>query len=1187
MNNPKYDGVFYPVREVNDLKEIITSSAELFADKTAYLEKDKKAGKFMPVTYRQMKDDIDALGTGLIDMGLQGEKIAVIGETSVRWLLTYYTTVCGVGVIVPLDKNLPSDELKNLIRRSGAKALVFSQGSEKSIAGVYEEKYDVEHFICMKKAKDERALSMDDILERGRKLLGEGDRRYVDAEIDPDQMATLMFTSGTTGASKGVMLSHRNIASNVMNMSKLVNLDEGGIVLSILPCHHAYEMNCAIWTTMYQGRTLAICEGIRYIQKNMAEVGANYLVGVPLVFEKIYKGMWKQAAARGEAEKLRKAIDISRKMKLYNNRRLMKKLFKAIHHSFGCDMRLMVAGGAAIDPKVIEDFEAMGFPMIQGYGMSENAPIIAVNQDRYGKAASVGRPMPGTEVRIDNPDENGIGEVVTRGPSVMMGYYDNEEATAEVLKDGWLYTGDLGYLDDEGFLYLTGRKKTVIVTKGGKNIFPEELEAVIAENELIGEVLVHGVADEHIGNVIVTAEIFPNYDLLREQEGEMSGSEIYHFFRKYIEEVNKKWPPYKAIKRIHIRDKEFDKTTTGKIKRYGNQGDSSLGKEDIMAQSYQEIKAAERRRAEDFVRTYITESTDPYVRYKESRPITDVRDMFTSSVELYGDNVAFRQKFGKGQPYTEITYKRALADVNGLGTALINRGLKGKRISIIGETCYQWETTYLAVIGGVGLVVPLDKELGPKEIKGLVADSGVSAVVCGKKFVDTFKEIRDSGETNLEMVVSFDSDKHEGDVLSWKELIEEGKNQVALGDRQYLDAEVIADEMAVLLYTSGTTGLSKGVMLSNTNLAYNLMAAPTILKVNPWDIFFSVLPVHHTYECTCDFLMPLYKGASIAFCEGLRYITQNLEEVKPTMILGVPALIETLYKKIMKNVKKQGKDKTLARLLKANRKTKKLGLDISKPFTKQILDVFGGRMRVIISGGAAIDPEILQFFNDIGIIGVQGYGLTECSPMAALNPDVEKDMRNAAAGHLLPGMEVKIEDPDEDGVGEICFRGDNVMMGYYNNEAATNDVLRDGWFYSGDLGYVDEQNFVYITGRKKNVIITKNGKNVFPEEIEYYLSRIPYIAESMVWGDENDEGTNDTSIVATIVTDAEELEEALGAGYTDEQVKDLLWKEIDKVNEELPLFKRVKKINVRTEEFEKNTSKKIKRFVDSNKEEHK
>ncbi len=1186
MNNEKFDGVYYPVREVTDLKDIITSSAELFADKTAYLEKDKRTEKFMPVTYRQMKADIDALGTKLADMGLKGEKIAVIGETSVRWLLTYYAVVCGVGVIVPLDKNLPPDELKSLIRRSGAKALVFSPESEKSIADVFDEKYDLEHFICLKKARDERAISMDDLLEDGRKLLDAGERRFTDAVIDPDQMAVLLFTSGTTGASKGVMLSHRNIAANVMNMSKLVHIDEDGIVLSILPCHHAYEMNCDIWTTFYQGGTLAICEGIRYIQKNMAEVGATYLVGVPLVFEKIYKGMWKQATARGQAEKLRKAIDISRRMKLYHNRKAMKKLFKAIHNSFNCDMRLMIAGGAAIDPKVIEDFEAMGFPMIQGYGMSENGPIIAVNQDRYSKAASVGRPMPGTEVRIDNPDENGIGEVVTRGPSVMLGYYDNEEATAEVLKDGWLYTGDLGYMDEDGFLYLTGRKKTVIVTKGGKNIFPEELEAVISENELIGEVLVYGVDDENVGNVIVTADIFPNYELLTEQEGEMSDSQVYHFFRKYIEEVNKKWPPYKAIKRIHIRDREFEKTTTGKIKRYGNQGDNSKGKEEIMAKSYREIKEEERRRAEDFVKTYINESTDPYVRYKASRVITDVRDMFTSSVQLYGDNVAFRQKFEKGKPYTEITYKRALADVNGLGTALINRGLKGKRISVIGDACYQWETTYLAVIGGVGVVVPLDKELGAKELKGLVMDAEVAAVVCDKKYVDIFRDMRDSGDTKLEMVVSFHSEKQEGDVLSWSELIEEGKNQLALGDRQYLDAEIIADDMAVLLYTSGTTGISKGVMLSNTNLVYNLMSAPTILSVSPEDIFFSVLPVHHTYECTCDFLMPLYKGASIAFCEGLRYITQNLEEVKPTMILGVPVLIETLYKKIMKNVRKQGKDKTLARLLKANRKTKKVGIDISKPFTKQILEVFGGRMRVIISGGAAIDPEVLQFFNDIGIIGVQGYGLTECSPMTALNPDVEKDMRNASAGHLLPGMEVKIVDADEDGIGEICFKGDNIMMGYYRNEEATNEVLKDGWFYTGDLGYVDEDNFIYITGRKKNVIITKNGKNVFPEEIEYYLSRIPYIAESMVWGDDGADGTNDTSIVATVVADEEELEEVLGAEYTEDQVKELLWAEIDKINEELPLFKRVKKLNLRTEEFEKNTSKKIKRFVDSNKEAH-
>ena len=293
-------------------------------------------------------------------------------------------------------------------------------------------------------------------------------------------------------------------------------------MLSILPVHHAYEMTCDIWTTFYQGKTIAICEGLRYIQKNMAEVHANVMLGVPLVFEKMYKGMFKQAEARGEGDKLRNAIALSKRLKLYNNKPVVKRMFKAIHQSFGGDMQKFVAGGAAIDPKVIEDFEAMGFTMIQGYGMSENAPIIAVNQDRYSKAESVGLPMPHTEVRIINSDEDGVGEIICKGPSVMLGYYENPEATEEVLHNGWLYTGDLGYMDEKGYLYITGRKKTVIVTKGGKNIFPEEVEAVLLEDELIQEVLVHGVTDDRVGNVMITADIYPNYKLLKEQKGEMN-----------------------------------------------------------------------------------------------------------------------------------------------------------------------------------------------------------------------------------------------------------------------------------------------------------------------------------------------------------------------------------------------------------------------------------------------------------------------------------------------------------------------------------------------------------------------------------------------------------------------------------------------------------------------------------------
>ena len=1181
MNNKKYSNVYYPVRRVSDLKDMISSSADLYKDTAAFLQKDRPGGTFMPVSYKEFKDKMDALGTRLLDMGLAGKKVAIVGESCWQWILTYFAVACGVGVIVPLDKNLPVDEMKNLLIRSGASALVYTKRSEKALKPILEASGSVEYLISMgEDTHTETVYSLDKLIEEGEHLLREGIRDYVDTELNPDAMSTLMFTSGTTGMAKGVMLSHKNIVSNVMNMSKLVSVP-GYIGLSILPIHHAYEFTCDICTCLFQGATLAICEGIKYIQKNMTEVKPNVILGVPLVFEKMYKGMWKQAAGRGEAEKLRNAIDLSRKMKLYNNQKLMKKLFKAIHQNFGNEMKLMIAGGAAIDPKVIEDFEAMGIPMIQGYGMSEHAPIIAVNQDRYSKAASVGKPMPGTQVKILNPDEDGVGEVVCKSDSVMLGYYDNPEATEEVLKDGWLYTGDLGYLDEEGFLYLTGRKKTVIVTKGGKNIFPEEVEAVLMEDDLIQEALVYGKEDGKVGNVMVTADIFPNYPLLKERHGEMSGSDIYHFYKALVDSINKKMPPYKSIKRINIRETEFHKTTTGKIKRYGNVTETE-GEESVM-QGYNQTKEAEMKRAKAFVKE-LNESTDPYVKYRESRPITDIKQMFESSAELYADNVAFRQKFKKDEPYTTITYKEALADVNGLGTALINRGLKGRRVGIIGETRYQWESSYLAVLNGTGIVVPLDKELAARDLEQLIIDAEVSAVMFDKKFEKMFREMKAEGNAKLDVLVNFDAEEHTEEVLSWKQLIAEGKDMVACGDRQFLDAEIRGDEMSIILYTSGTTGIAKGVMLSHYNLAYDLMSAPTVLKVHTDDIFFSVLPVHHTYECTCAFLMPLYKGASIAFCQGLKYITKNMEEVKPTMILGVPVLIETLYKKIWKNVRAKGKEKTLKRLLSMNRKTKKMGVDISRPFTKEILEVFGGRMRVIISGGAAINPEILQFFNDIGIVAVQGCGLTECSPMISLNPDVEKDMRNASAGHLLPGMEVKIADKDEEGIGEICYRGANVMLGYYKNPEATSEVMENGWFHTGDLGYIDSENFIYITGRKKNVIITKNGKNVYPEELEYHLSKVPYIAESMVWGDEGDDGSNDTSIVATVTLDAEEVIEALSEECTEEEVRKLIWDEVDKINEELPFYKKIKKINIRREDFEKTTGKKIKRFVPSNKE---
>ena len=337
----------------------------------------------------------------------------------------------------------------------------------------------------------------------------------------------------------------------------------------MLPMHHTYELTCHVFTGLYQGMYIAICEGLRYIQQNLKESKATVMLAVPAVFETMHKKVWKQAEASGQAGKMRAMMNMARKTRLYNRQDVMRKIFAKIHTSLGNNVSLFIAGGAAINPDVIRDYEALGIPMIQGYGMTENSPIIAVNRDYYSKADSVGKPMPGTEVRIVDQDEDGIGEIICRGPSVMIGYYDDPEATAEVLRDGWLYTGDYGRLDEEGFLYICGRKKNVIVTKNGKNIFPEEIEALLLENSLIEEVVVYGTIDKKNNDTVVKAEIYPCAEAVEERCGNISEEKLQEIIKEAIEEVNDKMPTYKRVKRFKLRSEEFEKTTTRKIRRTG------------------------------------------------------------------------------------------------------------------------------------------------------------------------------------------------------------------------------------------------------------------------------------------------------------------------------------------------------------------------------------------------------------------------------------------------------------------------------------------------------------------------------------------------------------------------------------------------------------------------------------------
>lgn len=604
-------------------------------------------------------------------------------------------------------------------------------------------------------------------------------------------------------------------------------------------------------------------------------------------------------------------------------------------------------------------------------------------------------------------------------------------------------------------------------------------------------------------------------------------------------------------------------------------------------EEYRARKAAERKEMDEILDS-IRKSDDPRVKYAWRRTCVDFKDMLETSAELYGDSPLFMQKFKRNQPFQTITYKQTLDDVNALGTALIDIGLKDKHIGVIGKNCYQWAETYLAVAGGVGVIVPLDKELHEDELRQLTIKGELSAVVTtDNKYYNMFKNIKATGESQLEYVINIamdeDEDKKNG-LISWVKLRESGRKMLEFGDRRFLDAQIINTDLAVILFTSGTTGVSKGVMLSTKNVLSNVMLASSMIEVKEHgDIFFSFLPIHHTYECTCTFLESIYCGAAMAFCQGLKHLLKDVEEVRPTILLAVPVVYENFYNKIMRNVRSQGKEKTLMTLLKINDKTKKIGINVSKKATKQIVDTFGGRMRIMVAGGAAIDSSILDFFNQLGFNAIQGYGLTETAPLVALNPQMRKFNKTNSAGMVFAGCEAKVVDQDENGIGELCFKGPNIMMGYYKDPENTAAVMEGEWFHTGDLGYIDEDNYVFITGRKKNVIITGNGKNVFPEELEFYLMKSDFIEECLVWGDETNEDPLKRGIYATVIASEDALKDKFGDDYNDGQVLELIQREVDKANDNLPLFKKMTHVIVRKRPFDKTTAMKIRRHVEDNK----
>lgn len=553
-------------------------------------------------------------------------------------------------------------------------------------------------------------------------------------------------------------------------------------------------------------------------------------------------------------------------------------------------------------------------------------------------------------------------------------------------------------------------------------------------------------------------------------------------------------------------------------------------------------------------------------RNKKSIAFTNIKDIILNSVKLYGDKAAFIIKVGgiKSKNYVTKTYNDLLNDVYSFGTALFSMGLKDSRIAVAGRNSYPWIVAYLSNLFCKNIVVPLDKELQAAELEDSLVRSEAVAFCYDSKYEAKINEIRENGKTSVKYWISTEDGE-----LSFEKMLEKGRKLIESGDNSFKDEQPDSETLSILLFTSGTTDKSKAVMLAQKGLAANIYDMDRTEDIRPTDTNIAFLPFHHIFGSVGTLFM-LSCGVTTTFPDGLRYIKQNLVEYGVSLFIGVPLLLDGMKSVVEKEVKKQGKEKLIKIMRKLTRFLYNIKIDVRRKVFAQIINALGGKMRLIISGGAPLDPSTADFYKDIGIELVQGYGLTETSPVIAAENMFF--MRRGSVGVPLDSVEVKIDNKDADGIGEIKVKGPTVMLGYYKNQEATDAVLSDGWFNTGDLGYLDKDGYLFITGRKKDMIVLKNGKKIFPEEVETLVNHIEGVSECIVYGFSEDGGISYDKILCKAVYD-----KTVFPGKTEEEIHEEIWGKIKEINKTLPMYKYIKGLTVTEVPLIKTTTNKVKR----------